>query len=45
MIILVAIGIVLAAVQEATHIVHNKRVSQGKGRLINGETEPRVYVP
>ena len=45
MIILVTIGIVLAAVQEATYVVHNRHVRQGKGRLINGETEPRVYVP
>lgn len=45
MIILVTVGIVLAAVQEAVYITHNRRVSQGKGRRINGEEEPRVYVP
>jgi fucose permease len=44
MIILVACGIVLAAVQEAVYMIHNKHVKQGKGRLINGEAEPRIYV-
>lgn len=44
MIILVTVGIVLAAVQEAVYVTHNKRVSQGKGRLIKGEDKPRVYV-
>lgn len=42
---LVVAGIVLAAVQEAVYLVHNKRVREGKGRVINGESEPRVYVP
>lgn len=45
MIILVTVGIILAAVQEAIYVVHNRHVAQGKGKLINGETEPRVYVP
>ena len=45
MIILVTCGIVLAAVQEAVYVIHNKHVEQGKGKTINGEAEPRVYVP
>lgn len=45
MIVLVTIGICLAVLQEAVYIVHNGHVRQGTGRLINGETEPRVYVP
>lgn len=44
MILLVAVGIVLAAGQEAIYAVHNRRVDQGRGNLINGENEPRVYV-
>ena len=45
MIILVTIGIGLAAVQEAVYLVHNRNVRQGRGALINGEAEPRIYVP
>jgi hypothetical protein len=45
MIILVIIGLILAAVQEIVYVVHNRHVKQGKGRLINGETDPRIYVP
>jgi hypothetical protein len=45
MIILVTCGIVLAAVQEAVYIIHNKHVKEGKGRSVNGEVEPRIYVP
>jgi len=44
MIALVTIGICLAVLQEAVYIVHNRRVKQGEGALINGEAEPRVYV-
>lgn len=43
--VLVTIGICLAVLQEAVYIVHNRRVEQGKGALINGEAEPRLYVP
>ena len=45
MIILVTIGITLAALQETIYVVHNVHVAQGKGRTINGEAEPRIYVP
>ena len=45
MIVLVTIGIVLAAVQETIYVVHNRHVAQGKGKMINGEAEPRIYVP
>jgi hypothetical protein len=45
MIILVTCGIVLAAVQEAVYVIHNIHVKEGKGRIINDEVEPRVYVP
>lgn len=45
MIVLVSCGIVLAAVQEAVYVIHNHRLRLGKGRRINGEAEPRVYVP
>jgi hypothetical protein len=45
MIILVTIGIVLAAVQETIYVVHNRHVAQGRGKTINGEAEPRIYVP
>ena len=45
MIVLVTLGIVLAAVQEAIYLVHNRHVAQGKGALIDGEAEPRIYVP
>lgn len=45
MILLVAVGIALAAFQEAVYVVHNRRVREGKGRVINGEDEVRVYVP
>ena len=45
MIILVTIGIVLAAVQEIIYVVHNEHVAQGKGKTINEEAEPRIYVP
>lgn len=44
MIILVTIGITLAAVQEAIYAIHNRNSDQGKGKVINGEPEPRVYV-
>ena len=44
MIILVTIGICLAALQETVYIVHNRSVGRGRGALINGELEPRVYV-
>lgn len=44
MIALVTIGILLAAVQEAVYAVHNRNVDQGRGKLVNGEPEPRVYV-
>jgi MFS family permease len=45
MVALVTIGIGLAALQEAVYIMHNRHVRQGRGALINGEAEPRVYVP
>jgi hypothetical protein len=45
MIVLVSIGICLAALQEAIYIVHNRHVREGRGALVNGEAEPRVYVP
>lgn len=45
MIILVTIGIGLAALQKAVYIMHNRHVRQGRGALINEEAEPRVYVP
>jgi MFS family permease len=45
MIALVSIGICLAALQEAVYIVHNRHVREGRGALVNGEAEPRVYVP
>jgi hypothetical protein len=45
MIVLVAVGIGLAGLQEAVYLVHNRHVRQGRGALINGEAEPRVYVP
>jgi hypothetical protein len=45
MIVLVTIGICLAGLQEAVYIVHNRHIRQGRGALINGEAEPRVYVP
>jgi len=44
MIVLVTVGIVLAAVQEAIYLVHNRHVAQGKGGVIDGEAEPRRYV-
>jgi hypothetical protein len=45
MIILVTIGICLAALQEAIYLVHNRHVRRGRGALINEEAEPRIYVP
>jgi hypothetical protein len=45
MIVLVTVGIGLAALQEVVYIVHNRHVRQGRGALIYGEAEPRVYVP
>lgn len=45
MIILVTIGIGLAALQEAIYLVHNRHVRREIGALINGEAEPRIYVP
>jgi hypothetical protein len=45
MIILVVCGILLAALQEAVYVLHNRKVEQGRGRLINDEREPRVYIP
>jgi hypothetical protein len=45
MIVLVSIGICLAALQEAVYIVHNRHVREGRGALVNGEAEPRIYVP
>ncbi|KAM0714114.1 hypothetical protein Q7P37_011078 [Cladosporium fusiforme] len=45
MIALVAVGIALAGVQEGVYVLHNKRVREGRGAVINGEEEPRVYVP
>jgi hypothetical protein len=44
MIILVTIGIGLAVLQEAVYLVHNRHIGQGRGALIDGELEPRVYV-
>lgn len=44
MIILVTVGILLAAVQEAVYAMHNRHVDQGRGKPINGEPEPRIYV-
>ncbi|KJK75129.1 hypothetical protein H634G_09475 [Metarhizium anisopliae BRIP 53293] len=44
MIIMVSVGIVFAALQEAIYIIHNRRVAQGKNRGRNG-SPPMIYVP
>jgi MFS family permease len=44
MMILVTMGLCLAALQEAVYLVHNRHVGRGRGALTNGEVEPRVYV-
>jgi hypothetical protein len=37
MIVLVGIGIILAAVQETVYIMHNRHVQQGQGKLSMGK--------
>jgi hypothetical protein len=44
MIILVAVGIVLALIQEGIYWHHNRKVKNGTARVIKCESKPRVYV-
>ncbi|KAF2226764.1 major facilitator superfamily domain-containing protein [Elsinoe ampelina] len=44
MIIMVSVGLVMAGVQEGVYWWHNKKVREGRGKTIHGETEVRVYV-
>lgn len=44
MIILVAVGIVLALLQELVYWHHNRKVKNGTARVLEGESKPRVYV-
>lgn len=44
LIIMVAVGIVFAALQIVIYVVHNKRVAEGKHTTKDG-TEPIIYVP
>ncbi|KAJ9148269.1 MFS general substrate transporter [Pleurostoma richardsiae] len=43
MIVMVAVGIFFAMIQEAVYFVHNRRVAQGKHRSVDGEP-PYIYV-
>ena len=44
LIIMVAVGIVFAALQIVIYVVHNKMVAEGKHKTKDGK-EPMIYVP
>lgn len=45
MIVLVSVGIALAALQEAVYLAHNRKVREGRSTAVEGERVARVYVP